>query len=133
MVLTIVMANIAAAFAFMFGATNDWSALIPRSEKLNRLCAMAMTIALSFVVVAVLKSDREERARRALLEAEATCGLPTGTLHFMGANINRKSGNGDDSERVIIVTSQSFDRFQRCVDHVVRANGFDRVMRLLTS
>ena len=56
MLVTIILANVAAAFAFLFGATYDWSSLIPRSGRLNRVASFAMVITLAILVMTVLRS-----------------------------------------------------------------------------
>ena len=55
MLTTIILANLAAAFAFLFGATYDWSSIIPRSKRLNRLASFAMVMALVFVTISVVR------------------------------------------------------------------------------
>ena len=57
MLTIIILANIAAALAFLFGATYDFSSIIPRSERLNRLAAFGMAMTLAILVMTVLRSS----------------------------------------------------------------------------
>ncbi|MFN3945837.1 MAG: hypothetical protein ACK4K7_13010 [Allosphingosinicella sp.] len=54
--LTIILPNAALIFAFPVGATYDWSALIARSDRLNRLAWPAMNVSSALLVVVVLSA-----------------------------------------------------------------------------
>jgi hypothetical protein len=55
MTMVIVLVNVAAACAFLFGATNDWAPLIRKSERANRLWGSAAAATLAFVLLAVIR------------------------------------------------------------------------------
>jgi hypothetical protein len=86
----------------------------------------------SGVILAVLLTtscaDSEENARRVLIEAEAKCGLPSGTLKFLMVQNYDEGG----STKTIYVSSQDLGRFAACLDSVAQANDYDRVRRLVT-
>jgi hypothetical protein len=56
MLATIILANLAAVFAFLFGATYDWSSIVPRSKRLNKFASFAMVMTLVFVTISVVRS-----------------------------------------------------------------------------
>ena len=78
-------------------------------------------------------SNSDTKARKVLSEAEKECGLPAGTLKFMGVNeLYDEASAKPSGKKVIYVTSQPFERVRVCVDRVAQANGYDRVMRFVT-
>jgi CHASE2 domain-containing sensor protein len=55
MLKVIILANLAAVSAFLFGASKDWSPVIPKSAALNRCAAAITAILLSFALLALLR------------------------------------------------------------------------------
>ena len=58
MIASIIVAHIAAGFAFLWGATQDWSALLPHSQRFNKFAGFAMVVSLVLLAFMVVRSAR---------------------------------------------------------------------------
>jgi len=87
-------------------------------------------LAPSLLVAACGSAD--DRARAALAEAEAQCGLPPGTFKLLGVNdVFDEKARKPTEKKVIAVMSPDLGQRQPCVDGVAQSAGFDRVTRFV--
>lgn len=78
-------------------------------------------------------ASSEERARAVLSKAESQCGLRPGTFKFMSVNDLYDESAGKRAGKIIVASSQPFERFEPCVNGVAQEGGFDRVERFVTN